>query len=121
MMINAVFSDEYNDLLYKFYSTSRKFVPTRDAYGLSVSQLSAYVTGLPAGVSATPEAIGFLSTDPRNKCCTPVSPWIDICMYLEAAFEGKESEFMQLYGSNNIIMLKYFNILEILTDLGCLK
>lgn len=117
ILTNAVLDAKYGDLLSKFYSVSRKFVPSRDAYGIYQYQLATYVTGLPSGVTATPQAIGFLGTDPRNIYYTPMSTWMDVSMYLEAALVNTESKFKQLYGSNAVIMTKYSYIKQILKDL----
>ena len=118
MLTNAVLSAKYNDILDKFYGVSRKYMATRDAYGAYIYQLSSFVTGLPAGVTATPQAIGFLGVDARNIYYTPMSTFIDVTMYLEAAMGNTEAQFKQQYGANANIMLKYQYIRQILTDLG---
>ncbi|PWK79818.1 hypothetical protein LX99_00278 [Mucilaginibacter oryzae] len=118
MLTNAVLADKYADILDKFYSVSRKYMTTRDAYGTYIYQLSYYVSGLPDGVAATPQAIGYLDVDTRNPYYTPISTWIDVTMYLEAAMSNTDTQFRQLYGNNPVIMLKYGYIRQILTDLG---
>lgn len=117
-LTNAVLSDKYKIILEKFYNTSRKYVTSRDAYGVYQFQLSYLVTGLPPGVTATPQAIGFLGTDPRNTYYTPISTWMDVCMYLEAALGNSEQQFKQLYGTQDNIMIKYGYIRQILADMG---
>lgn len=118
MLTNAVLSDRYKSLLDKFYNVSRKFVPTRDAYNLNTYYLPTSVTGLPAGTTATLQAIGFLGTDPRNSYSTPISTWMDVCMYIEATLGTSESKFTQTYGSYASIMTKHGYIKQILGDLG---
>ncbi|MEV4881574.1 hypothetical protein MRBLMN1_000032 [Chitinophaga ginsengisegetis] len=117
-LTNAVLSDKYSATLEKFYNASRKFVTSRDVYGVYQFQLASLVTGLPPGVAATPQAIGFLGTDPRNTYYTPISTWMDVCMYLEAALGNSEAQFKQLYGNQDNIMIKYNYIKQILTDMG---
>lgn len=118
LLTNAVVSDSYKDILGKFYGVSRKFITSRDAYSVYTFQLATLVTGLPAGTTATPQAIGFLGTDPRNMYYTPMSTWMDVCMYLEATLGNSEAEFIQLYGNQPNIMIKYGYIRQILTDMG---
>jgi hypothetical protein len=118
ILTNAALSDKYKNILEKFYNASRKFVTSRDAYGIYQYQLASLVTGLPPGVTATPQAIGFLGTDPRNPSSTPISTWIDVCMYLEATLGNTEEQFKQLYGAQGSIMIKYGYIRQILADLG---
>jgi len=118
LLTNAVLDDKYKNILEKFYNTSRKYVTSRDVYSVYTFQLSSLVTGLPAGVAATPQAIGFLGTDPRNSYYTPMSTWMDVCMYLEAALGKSAAQFNQLYGSQNNIMIKYNYIRQILADMG---
>lgn len=117
-LTNAVLADKYKNILGKFYNTSRKYVTSRDAYNLYSFQLPSLVTGLPPGVIATPQAIGFLGTDPRNSYYTPMSTWMDVCMYLETALGNSEAQFNQLYGSQKNIMIKYDYIRQILADMG---
>jgi hypothetical protein len=118
MLTNAVLSDKYNDILDKFYNVSRKYMNAYDAYGVNTFYLSRYVTGLPPGVTPTLQAIGFLGADPRNPYYTPISTWMDVTMYLEAATVNTSAQFRQQYGTNVPIMLKYGYIKQILTDLG---
>jgi len=118
LLTNAVLDDKYDDILEKFYNTTRKYVTSRDAYNMYSFQLSSYVTGLPPGVTPTPQAIGFLGTDPRNAYFTPMSTWMDVCMYLEAALGNSEAQFKQLYGNQDNIMIKYGYIRQILADMG---
>lgn len=117
-LTNAVLNAKYNQILEKFYNASRKFVTSRDAYGVYQFQLSSLVTGLPPGVTATPQAIGFLGLDPRNPYYTPISTWMDVCMFLEAALGNTEEQFKQLYGTQDNIMIKYGYIKQILADMG---
>ena len=118
VLTNAVLSDKYKDILDKFYNVSRKYMNAYDAYGVYIYYISRYVTGLPPGVSPTPQAIGFLDVDSRNPYYTPMSTWIDVTMYLEAAMGNTEAQFRQQYETNAPIMLKYGYIKQILTDLG---
>lgn len=118
LLTNTVVSDNYKDILGKFYSVSRKFITSRDAYSVYTFQLASLVTGLPAGTTATPQAIGFIGTDPRNMYYTPMSTWMDVCMYLEATLGNSEARFTQLYGNQPNIMIKYGYIRQILADLG---
>lgn len=117
LLTNAVQDDKYKDILDKFYNVSRKFITARDAYGVYTFQLSSYVTGLPPGVSATPQAIGFLGTDPRNSYFTPMSTYMDVSMYIEAILGGSDAQFKQQYGTQTTIMTKYGYIRQILADL----
>lgn len=118
MLTNAVLNDKYKLILEKFYTASRKFVPSRDAYNLYIYQLASSVTGLPPGTTATLQAIGFLGPDPRNQYYSPISTWMDVCMYLEAALGNTEQQFTQQYGTYPNIMIKYGLIKQILTDIG---
>ena len=118
LLTNAVISDKYKGVLEKFYAVSRKFITTRDAYSVYTFQLASLVTGLPAGTTATPQAIGFIGTDPRNMYYTPMSTWMDVCMFLEATLGNSEAGFTQLYGNQPNIMIKYGYIRQILADLG---
>ncbi|WP_440133953.1 hypothetical protein [Chitinophaga sancti] len=117
LLTNAVLDDKYDNILEKFYNTSRKYVTSRDAYNLYIYQMASLVTGLPPGTTATPQAIGFLGTDPRSNYYTPMSTWMDVCMYLEAALGQSEEQFKQLYGNQTNIMTKYGYIRQILDDL----
>lgn len=117
-LTNAVQDDKYKDILDKFYNASRKFMTSKDAYGVYTFQLSTYVTGLPPGVTATPQAIGFLGPDPRNSYFTPMSTYMDVSMYIEAILGGSDAQFKQQYGTQTTIMTKYGYIRQILADLG---
>lgn len=118
ILTNAVLDDKYDNTLEKFYNASRKFVTSKDVYGVYTFQLSSLVTGLPPGFTATPQAIGFLGTDPRNPYYTPISTWMDVSMYLEATLGNSEERFKQLHGTQNNIMIKYGYIRQILADMG---
>lgn len=118
MFTNAVLAEKYEATLEKFYNVSRKFVPTRDAYNIYIPQLPTFVTGLPAGTTATPQAIGFLGADGRNSYYTPMSTWMDVSLYLDAIFGSTSEQFNTQYGSYPAIMLKHGYIMQILTDLG---
>jgi hypothetical protein len=118
LLTNAVQDDKYKDILDKFYNVSRKFITSRDAYNVYIYQLSSYVTGLPPGVTATPQAIGFLGTDPRNAYFTPMSTYMDVSMYIEATLSQSEAQFKQKYGTQTTIMTKYGYIRQILADLN---
>lgn len=118
ILTNAVLADKNNATLDKFYAVSRKYMTTRDAYGTFTFQLTTFVTGLPAGVTPTVQAIGYLGVDPRNASYTPISTFIDVCMYLEAIMGNTDAQFKQQYGTNATIMLKYGYIRQILTDMG---
>lgn len=117
LLTNAVQDDKYKDILDKFYNASRKFMPSKDAYGVYTFQLASYVTGLPPGVSATPQAIGFLGPDPRNSYYTPMSTNMDVSMYIEATLGQSEAQFKQQFGTQTTIMTKYGYIRQILADL----
>ncbi|MET6996318.1 hypothetical protein [Chitinophaga defluvii] len=117
-LTNAVLDEKYNNILEKFYNTSRKYVTSRDIYSIYIFQLSSQVTGLPPGITATPQAVGFLGTDPRNSYYTPMSTWMDVCMYLEATLGNSEEQFKQLYGNQPNIMTKYGYIRQILADIN---
>ncbi|MFD2556745.1 hypothetical protein [Sphingobacterium tabacisoli] len=115
---NAVLAEKYEATLEKFYNVSRRFVPTRDAYNIYIPQLPTFVAGLPAGVTATPQAIGFLGADGRNSYYTPMSTWMDVSLYLDAIFGSTPEQFSAQYGSYEAIMRKHDYIKQILTDLG---
>jgi hypothetical protein len=119
MLTNAVFDAKYSELIDKFYAVSRKYVPSKDVYtGIYIPQLSSNVTGLPAGTTVTPQAIGFLGADPRNPYYTPMSNWIDVTVYLESILGSSDAEFRQRYATSPNILLKYGYIKQILTDIG---
>lgn len=117
MYTNAVLNDKYKETLEKFYAISRKFVPTRDAYNIYIPQLPTFVTGLPAGSTISPQAIGFISGDGRSTFYTPMSTWMDVSIYLDAFFTYSEQEFTSLYGTYPPIMQKYDFIKQIISDL----
>jgi len=114
ILTNTILESRFDNLLDKFYAVSRKYVPDRDAYSLYIYSLNTYVKGLPAGVPITTQAIGYLATDPRNVYYTPMSTWMDVCMYLEAAVVNTEAQFKQKYGDNQRIMDKYMIMRQIL-------
>jgi len=118
MITNTVLSGKYNDILDRFYGVSRRFVTTRDIYYMGTWQFSQFVTGLPAGTVATLQTLGFISNDPRNASYTPYTTWIDVSIYLEAAFANTDAQFRQLYGSYPNIMTKYGYIRQILADMN---
>ncbi|WP_113639285.1 hypothetical protein [Nubsella zeaxanthinifaciens] len=119
MLTNAVFDKKYSELLDKFYAVSRKYVVGKDVYtGIYIYQITTAVTGLPAGTTATPQAIGFIGTDPRNPYYTPMSDWIDVCVYLETILGTTDAEFKQRFAASPNILLKYGYIKQILTDIG---
>lgn len=119
ILTNAVFADKYAGTLDKFYAVSRKYVTTKDVYsGIYIPQLPTFVTGLPAGTTATPQAIGFFGADPRNIYNTPLSTWIDVCVYLENILSTTDADFKQTYAASPNILLKSGYIKQILTDLG---
>lgn len=119
ILTNAVLDSKYADILDKFYGVSRKFVPTRDAYGLSTFYLtSTYVTGLPSGTPLTLQAIGFLGADTRISNSSPISTWLDVSMYIEAAMANTDAEFKQKYTAYPNILIKYAYIRQILTGIG---
>jgi len=117
MLTTAVLRPKYADILDKFANATRKFITTGDTYNISTYFLYK-VTGLPAGVSPTLQAIGFLDAEPTNPYLTPATPSMDTNMYLEAILGRTDAEFKALYGSNPVIMIKYNLIRQILTDLG---
>lgn len=118
ILTNTILESRFNSLLDKFYAVSRKYVPDRDAYGLYIYLLNSSVKGLPDGVPSTTQAIGFLGTDPRNSYYTPISTWMDVCMYLEAAVANTDTQFKQKYGDNQRIMDKYAIIRQILDQIN---
>jgi len=118
LLTNTILESRFNSLLDKFYAVSRKYVPDRDAYGLYIYLLNSSVKGLPNGVPITTQAIGFLGTDPRNSYYTPISTWMDVCMYLEAAVANTQAQFKQKYGDNQRIMDKYAIIRQILEQIN---
>ncbi|MDF2852737.1 MAG: hypothetical protein K0S31_3422 [Sphingobacterium multivorum] len=118
ILTNTILDGRFNSLLDKFYAVSRKYVPDRDAYSLYIYSLNTYVKGLPAGVPITTQAIGFLATDPRNAYYTPMSTWMDVCMYLEAAVVNTDTQFKQKYGDNQRIMDKYAIMRQILEQMN---
>ena len=125
ILTNAVLDSKYSDLLYKFYDESRKFSTQKDTYSMSMSYLNYnyyynYIDagGLEYSSSVTVQQLGFLSADPRNTWYTPMSTWIDVCMYIEAICGSTPAEFQQLYGSYPAIMAKYEYIEQILQDIG---
>lgn len=118
LLTNTILDSRFNSLLDKFYAVSRKYVPDRDAYGLYIYLLNSSVKGLPNGVPITTQAIGFLGTDPRNSYYTPISTWMDVCMYLEAAVANTQAQFKQKYGDNQRIMDKYAIIRQILEQIN---
>lgn len=117
ILTNTILESRFDNLLDKFYAVSRKYVPDRDAYSLYIYSLNTYVKGLPAGVPITTQAIGYLATDPRNVYYTPMSTWMDVCMYLEAAVVNTEAQFKQKYGDNQRIMDKYMIMRQILAQI----
>lgn len=117
ILTNAVLADKNNPILDKFYAVSRKYVTTRDAYGLYIYQLNL-ISGLPTGVTPSIQAIGYLDVDTRNPYYSPMSTYIDVCMYLEAIMGNTDAQFKQRYGTNANIMLKYDYIRQILTNMG---
>ncbi|SFA51763.1 hypothetical protein SAMN04488511_110152 [Pedobacter suwonensis] len=119
MLTNSVLDNKYADILDKFYAVSRKLVSTRDAYGLATYFLnSTNVTGLPAGTPITLQAIGFLGTDTRISSSSPISTWLDVCMYIEAAMANTDAQFKQKYTAYPNILTKYAYIRQILTGIG---
>lgn len=118
LLTNTILDSRFNSLLDKFYAVSRKYVPDRDAYGLYIYLLNSSVKGLPNGVPITTQAIGFLGTDPRNSYYTPISTWMDVCMYLEAAVANTQAQFKQKYGDNQRIMDKYAIIRQIFEQIN---
>ncbi len=119
MLTNSVLDNKYADILDKFYGVSRKFVPNRDAYGLATYFLNSnYVTGLPSGTPITLQAIGFLDADARISSYSPLSTWLDVCMYIEAAMVNTDAQFKQKYAAYPNILIKYTYIRQILTDIG---
>ncbi|MDF2476924.1 MAG: hypothetical protein K0S24_2407 [Sphingobacterium sp.] len=117
ILTNTILDSRFDNLLDKFYAVSRKYVPDRDAYSLYIYSLNTYVKGLPAGVPITTQAIGYLATDPRNAYYTPMSTWMDVCMYLEAVVVNTEAQFKQKYGDNQRIMDKYMIMRQILAQI----
>lgn len=115
---NAVLNDKYSDLLTRFYNESRKYSTIRDTYNLGNWLFSANITGLPAGVTATFNTLGFLGPDPRNASYTPYTTWMDVSMFLEAAFGNSKADFQRMYGSYASIMTKYGIITQILENIG---
>lgn len=119
MLTNSVLDSKYADILDKFYAVSRKFVINRDAYGLSTYFLNANnVTGLPSGTPITLQAIGFLGADARITSSSPISTWMDVSMYLEAAVVNTDAQFKQKYAAYPNILLKYGYIRQILNSMG---
>jgi len=118
LLTNTILESRFNSLLDKFYAVSRKYVPDRDAYGLYIYLLNSSVKGLPNGVPITTQAIGFLGTDPRNSYYTPISTWMDVCMYLEAAVANTQAQFKQKYGDNQRIMDKYAIMRQIMDQVN---
>ncbi|WP_412467080.1 hypothetical protein [Pedobacter sp. KLB.chiD] len=119
MLTNAVLDNKYAGILDKFYAVSRKFVTTRDAYGLATYFLnSTNVTGLPSGTPITLQAIGFLGPDARISSSSPISTWLDVSMYIEAAMVNTDTQFKQKYAAYPNILLKYGYIRQILNDMG---
>jgi len=118
MLTNAMLRPKYADILDKFANATRKFVTVSDAYDLSTFYLNSRVTGLPAGVRPSLQAIGFIDAEPTNPYSTPATPSMDANMYLEAILGRTDAKFKQLYGTNPVIMIKYNLIRQILTDLG---
>ncbi len=118
ILTNAVLDDKYSDLLNKFYNESRKYSSTKDLYGLNTYYLnSSYVTGLPDD-QINIKGVGFLDTDPRSSYSTPLSTWMDACMYIEAICGSTTTQFQSLYGSYPVIMTKYGYIKQILHGIG---
>lgn len=115
---NAVLNEKYNDLLTKFYNESRKYSTIRDTYNLGNWLFSANINGLPAGTTITFNSLGYLGPDPRNASYTPYTTWMDVSMYLEAAFANSKADFQRLYGTNTSIMTKYGIITQILENIG---
>ncbi|MGQ7854125.1 hypothetical protein ACUN24_07735 [Pedobacter sp. WC2501] len=118
MLTNAMLRPKYADILDKFASATRKFVIVSDAYDLATFYLNSRVTGLPAGVSPSLQAIGFIDAEPTNPYITPATPSMDANIYLQTILGRTDAEFKALYGSNPVIMIKYNLIRQILTDLG---
>jgi hypothetical protein len=119
MLTNSVLDNKYASILDKFYALSRKYVVNRDAYGLSTFFLtSTYVTGLPAGTPLTFQALGFLGPDARNSTQSPISTWLDVSMYIEAAMVNTDAQFKQKYAAYPNVLVKYGYIRQILNDLG---
>ncbi|GGH10286.1 MULTISPECIES: hypothetical protein [Pedobacter] len=119
ILTNTVLDNKYADILDKFYAVSRKFVSGRDAYGLNSFYLtSTYIVGLPAGTPFTFQAIGFLGPDARITSSSPISTWLDVCMYIEAASVNTDAQFKQKYAAYPNILTKYGYIRQILTDIG---
>jgi hypothetical protein len=118
ILTNAVNDAKYAGILDKFAAATRKFVTVSDAYYLATFYLSSRVVGLPAGVTPSLQAIGFLGAEPTNQSSTPATPSMDAGLYLEAMLGRTDAQFKQMYGSNAVIMLKYGYIRQILTDLG---
>jgi len=119
MLTNTVLDAKYANILDKFYAVSRKFVTGRDAYGISSFQLNSnYIIGLPAGTPYTYQAIGFLGSDTRITSSAPISTWLDVSMYLEAALVNTDAQFKQKYAAYPNILLKYGYIRQILNDMG---
>ncbi|MBO9676065.1 MAG: hypothetical protein J7577_21675 [Sphingobacteriaceae bacterium] len=119
MLTNAVLDSKYAGTLDKFYAVSKKFVTGRDAYGLNSFYLtSIYIVGLPAGTPLTFQAIGFLGPDTRITSSSPISTWLDVSMYIEAAMVNTDAQFKQKYAAYPNILTKYGYIRQILTDLG---
>lgn len=115
---NAVLSNKYGDLLNKFYNESRKYSTIKDTYYLGTWTFAQNITGLPAGVTPTLNLLGFLGPDPRSSSYTPYTTWMDVSMYLEAAFSNSKADFQRLYGSYTSIMTKYGIITQILENIG---
>lgn len=118
MITNEVLSGKYKDILDRFYNVSRRYATTRDIYYMGTWQFSQFVTGLPTGTAASLQALGFISSDPRNGSYTPYTTWIDVSIYLEAALANTDTQFRQLYGSYPNIMSKYGHIRQILADMN---
>ncbi|RXK86777.1 hypothetical protein [Filimonas effusa] len=115
---NAVLNDKYSALLTSFYNESRKYSTIIDTYNLGSWTFSYNINGLPAGVTPSFNALGFLGSDPRNSSYTPYTTWMDVSMFLEAAFSNSKADFQRTYGSYTSIMKKYGIITQILENIG---
>lgn len=119
MLTNTVLDNKYAAILDKFYTVSRSFVSGRDAYGLNTYFFNSQtIVGLPPGTPLTFRAIGFLGEDTRIPSTTPISTWLDVSMYLEAALVNTDAQFKQKYAEYPSILLKYGYIRQILNDMG---
>lgn len=119
MLTNSVLDNKYAGILDKFYAVSRKYVNGRDAYGLNSFYLtSTYIVGLPPGTPFTFQALGFLGPDTRITSSSPISTWLDVSMYIEAAMVNTDAQFKQRYAASPNILLKYGFIRQILNDMG---